>query len=188
MKQKGFATIFGLCLILVIALTVKGIQEAENNHAYETMDFQVEFELKNAAVSGIYEAAEKIQVAKINFGNELLPKLEYVFTEDRKNYQYKLINRSVKSPRFGDIKVEVWGERLADNQKFRTCKRLYPSKNLKEIKTGQEGYILFSLAQIKSEHVSGNIYRSAFAYVLSEEHDGIYKDGTTIYFMEPLEN
>ena len=187
MRQKGFATIFGLCLILVVALTVKGIQEAETNHAYETMDFQVEFELKNAAVSGIYEAAEKVRVEKINTGNELLPPSGSPFPEDRKDYQYKLINRTVKSPRFGNIKVEVWGERLVGAQGFRTCKRLYNSSNLKLIKKDQEGYILFSVAQIKSEHVSGNIHCSAFAYVLSEKHDGTYKDDTTIYFMEPLE-
>ena len=45
MRQKGFATIFGLCLVLVIALVVKGIEEAEMNHAYEAMNYQAEFEL-----------------------------------------------------------------------------------------------------------------------------------------------
>ena len=55
MRQKGFATIFGLCMILAIALCVKSIQEAEMNHARETTNFQTELELQSAADGGIYE-------------------------------------------------------------------------------------------------------------------------------------
>ena len=65
MNEKGFATIFGLCLILAIALVVKGIQESEMNHAYETSDFQTEFELQNLADSGIYRAVDEIKKKKI---------------------------------------------------------------------------------------------------------------------------
>ena len=59
MTEKGFATILGLCLILVIALIVKGIQEAEMNHAYETTDFQAEFDLQNAADSALVETVDE---------------------------------------------------------------------------------------------------------------------------------
>lgn len=61
MKQKGFATIFGLCLILVVALIVKGIQEAEANHAREVSNFELEQALQSAAESGIIEAAELVR-------------------------------------------------------------------------------------------------------------------------------
>ncbi|MBQ7454584.1 MAG: hypothetical protein IJS69_06015, partial [Selenomonadaceae bacterium] len=61
MNQRGFATIFGLCLILVIALIVKGIQAAEFNHIHETADFQTEIDLQNAADGGIYEAVEEVR-------------------------------------------------------------------------------------------------------------------------------
>ena len=53
MNEKGFATILGLCLILAIALVVKGIQESEGNHVYATTDFQTEYDLQNAAEVGI---------------------------------------------------------------------------------------------------------------------------------------
>ncbi len=58
MKQKGFATIFGLCLILILALVVKGIQEAEANHAREVLNFEMEQMLQSAAESGIVEVVE----------------------------------------------------------------------------------------------------------------------------------
>ena len=34
MSQKGFATFFGLCLILAVALCAKSIQESETNYSY----------------------------------------------------------------------------------------------------------------------------------------------------------
>ena len=60
MRQKGFATIFGLCLILVAALIVKGINDAETNHAREVVNFETEQALQHAAESAIVEAADKL--------------------------------------------------------------------------------------------------------------------------------
>ena len=61
MKQKGFATIFGLCLMLIVALIVKGIQESEANHAREVLNFEMEQALQNAAESGIVEASKRVK-------------------------------------------------------------------------------------------------------------------------------
>ena len=61
MRQKGFATIFGLCLILVVALIVKGINDAETNHAREVINFETEQALQHAAESAIVEAADMIR-------------------------------------------------------------------------------------------------------------------------------
>ena len=63
MNQRGFATIFGLCLILAVVLVVKGIQEAEANHVREVMNFHTEQALQHAAESAIVEAAEIIRKA-----------------------------------------------------------------------------------------------------------------------------
>ncbi len=57
MREKGFATIFGLCLILAVAFVVKGIQAAEANHAREVLSFELEQILQSAAESGIIEAS-----------------------------------------------------------------------------------------------------------------------------------
>lgn len=167
MRQKGFATIFGLCMILAIALCVKGIQEAETNHAYATTDFQAEFELQNVADSGIYEAAEIVRLNKSK-----LPTNPWADAYNRKNYQKKLINRTSPDKNF---KLEVWGERLkGDRQAFQSYQKNYPTGRTPK-DSRKSGYILLSVASTSNVTATGKIYRRAFAYVLD--------DDTTIHFM-----
>ncbi|MBQ3725856.1 MAG: hypothetical protein IJR52_06250 [Selenomonadaceae bacterium] len=190
MSQKGFATFFGLILILAVALCAKSIQESETNYSYAAADYQAEFELQNAAVGGIYEAAEKIRDAKEKSGTELLP-LNYIPTRNnRPNYQIELVNRTTnysdEKHRLKKIHVTVWGERLDGDQKFRTYNVKYSPRKLVSLKeNGKEvlksGYILFSVAESSNGRMDGKIYRSAFAYVLSDEDD------KKIYFMGPTE-
>ena len=94
MKQKGFATIFGLCLILVVALIVKGIQEAEANHAREVVNFQMEQALQSSAESGIVYAAESVDWK--NLDDRTTFKITKEFQHD---------NQRIK------INVEIRGER-----------------------------------------------------------------------------
>ena len=176
MNQKGFATIFALCMILIIALVVKGIQESEMNHAYETADFQTEFELQNAADSGIYAAVAKVQSEKEN-ENEILQANPYASASDRKDYRHHFDTLTVKSKLLGKIKVNVWGERLTgDRQAFQSYQKTYPTGRTPK-DSRKSGYILFSMAEVKSKRTGEKIYRRAFAYVL----DG---DDKTIHFME----
>ena len=170
-NERGFVTVFALCLILVIALLVKGIQESDTNHNYEAADLQTEFDLQNAADGGIYEAAEKVRVATEN-GNELLP-TEFAHTLSRKNYQKQLVYRSIKTKR-GTISVKVWGERL----KIQDYKRLYPSYGKEEVGERKFGYVLFSVAQLDNKRTNGKIYRRAFAYVIDGK--GITDSGKRI--------
>lgn len=197
MSQKGFATLLGLCLLLAVALCAKGIQESEMNFSYAATDYQAEFELQNAAVSGIYEAAELVgsgeKILKVNFNPTL---------NNRTSYQVKLVNRTItrtdEKYRLKKIHVTVWGERLdsptADysGQKFRTYKVKYSPRKLVSLKeNGKEvlksGYILFSVAESSNGRTDGKIYRTAFAYVLSNLDGETYKDEPMIYFMEPKE-
>ncbi|MBO4780529.1 MAG: hypothetical protein J5497_07830, partial [Selenomonadaceae bacterium] len=97
MRQKGFATIFGLCLILVIALIVKGIQASEANHAREVVSFQTEQALQLAAESGIVEASNKVHNGLVN--------LPYSTALPSAKKKIPVNNPDDK------IKVEVWGER-----------------------------------------------------------------------------
>lgn len=177
MRQKGFATIFGLCMILAIALCVKSIQEDEMNHARETTNFQTELELQSAADGGIYEAAEIVRLDKSK-----LPANPWAINPDqRKEYQKKLIDRNVnysgKNRRLKNFKLEVWGERLkGDRQAFQSYQKKYPTgKTAKGSR--KSGYILFSVASTSNATVTGKIYRRAFAYVLDD-------DETTIHFMD----
>ena len=65
MNQKGFATIFGLVLILAIALVVRGIQESNANYNYETANLEKEIKtemyLQSVAEVGIYMATEELK-------------------------------------------------------------------------------------------------------------------------------
>ena len=170
MRQKGFATIFGLCMILAIALCVKGIQEAEMNHANGTTDFQTEIELQNVADSGIHEAAEIVRLNK----NKLPANPWAISPNQRKDYQKKLIDRTSPDKNF---KLEVWGERLkGDRQAFQSYQKNYPTGRTPK-GSRKSGYILFSVASTSNAGLTGKIYRRACAYVL----DG---DATKIYFME----
>lgn len=153
MTERGFVTVFALCLILVFALIVKGIQESETNHNYEAADFQAQFDLQSAADGGIYEAAEKVRSGQ----KELLPNN---FEAARNDYQVLLVSRTVKISN-RQIRVDVWGERL----QIQHYERLYPSYK-KSARGGVEyGYALISVAELDSPRF-GKVYRRAFAYVI----------------------
>lgn len=176
MRQKGFATIFGLCLVLVIALVVKGIEEAEMNHAYEAMNYQAEFELQNAADSGIYEAIELTLNDPTILPNDL--------SNTRLNHQHKFNTFTIKSKSIGTITVETWGERMALSPYKVNYNKIPPLaaedktriiQNDKGKTIYQEAYAFFSRASADS--TNGKIYRRASAYVLAE-------GDATIHFME----
>lgn len=167
MNQKGFATILGLCLILAITLVVKGIQESEGNHSYETTDFQTEYDLQNAAEIGIYTAA-KIVKANPN----ILP-----FNREmnlRGDYQRKFTRTTIKTLSGSKIYVDVWGERMlivpyevdyAPNPDV--ANKINDGKTIEQRKC----YGFFSKAEFTSQRTGGKLYRRAFGYVLLEEDD-----------------
>lgn len=169
MNEKGFATIFGLCLILVLALTLTGIQASERNHVYETANYQSEFELQNAADGAIYAAADKVLRGEVTLPVKSYPML------NRQQFQYKFDTITKTSKELGTITVEVWGERVTLDH----LRELYPSYNRKPPKDNpsEDAYIFFSKAEATSKHTSGQIYRRAFAYVLQNGDQ-------TIHFME----
>ncbi len=90
MRQKGFATIFGLCLILVVALIVKGINDAETNHAREVINFETEQILQRAAESAIVEAASNLPCDEQKIIDETK-----IFSNGRRSFQ---------------VHVEAWQE------------------------------------------------------------------------------
>lgn len=187
MNAKGFATVLSLCLILVVALIVRGIHAAEGNHAYETTDARAEFDLQNAADSAVFEAA-----AQVLSGDVILPVNETPFNlSDRMRNQRRLVKRTITSAHAGTIAVEAWGERL----RVHPYKVSYGGENetafaggniAKKVKVNRKeqflpAYVFFSVAQTTNEHTGGKIYRRAFAYALEGD--------ATIRFMElPTKN
>ncbi len=179
MNQKGFATIFGLVMILVIALIVKGIQEAEANHAREVFNFQMEQRLQHAAESSLIEAAEKVRL-----NPELLP-YSKAQASDKKviistTKNFKINDRSI------EIEIEVRGERgkiyhYGINNLGNTYLVYFPIYDADGNKTGEQNYrdgvYLMSRAALKSDFTGENIYRRAYGYFLENAP-------LEIYFME----
>lgn len=171
MRQKGFATIFGLCMILVIALIVKGIQDAEANHAREVVNFQTEQALQIAAESAIVEAAEKIRNGTIT--------LPYSTAQPSDKKKIPVTNPN------DEITVEVWGERgkiyrYDRNGTFIKFNTLNGTKN----KNYCDGVYFMGTATINGGFFGEKIYRRAFAYFIDDaELSAEYKD-MAIYFME----
>jgi len=184
MRQKGFATILGLCLILVVALVVRGIEETERNHTYETTDAGAEFELQNAADGALVAAAGKVISGEVE-----LPRNE---EQIRINGQHEFPVKKINSKKFGEITVRTWGERVEIHQyrveynaededtgtKTNVAKK---STYNKKLIPPAQSYLFFSVATADSPHTGGKIYRRAFAYVTEKN---IADGKPTIYFME----
>ncbi len=172
MNQKGFATIFSLCLMLIIALTVLGIQSAETNHTYETTAFQAEFDLQNAADSGVVEAAERVISGAVTIEKNYNP---YVFNS-RANHQYHFPATTKTSANLGKITVEVTGERVA----LQPYKVSYGTRKntARRVGTAAEVYTFFSVASAVDNYTGAKIYRRAFGYVFVDD------EAATIHFAE----
>lgn len=160
MSQKGFATIFGLCFVLIIALCVKGIQESETNHAHEVSNFEMEQILQSAAESGIIRATNSISGLPYSEGRYSDKKTLLNVTETRK-CGGKTFN----------VTINVRGER----GKIYFYKKSEENK-LVPIKDPCDGVYLMSRATIKKGFLGEKVYRRAYAYILDND--------ATVYFME----
>ena len=161
-NEKGFATILGLCLILAIALVVKGIQESEGNHSYETTDFQTELDLQSAAEFGIYKAAAYVKENPLPLNDVYEQSSVY-----RKAVQEQGKVEPIETPS-DEISVDVWVERLI----IKPYKVNYASDPdvANSIKSNDVKivYSFFSKAELKNSRTGGNLYRCAFAYVVDK--------------------
>ena len=160
MRQKGFATIFGLCLILIIALCVKGIQDAEANHAREVVNFETEQSLQLAAESAIVEAIDYV----------LENPLPYVEKDPTVKVEIPVANPD------DDITVEVWGERgkiYSYPENKYEINAMHFNNGIYPVKLG---VYFMATATIDGGFFGEKIYRRAYAYIVDGD--------ATIYFME----
>ena len=95
-SERGFFTLIGICILLIAAIFVKGIQESELNYAYIAGNFKTETELQNAADSALIEAIDLIKSGY---------PLKEAGSPTRKNNQHKIIEKTVDGKM-----VEVWYE------------------------------------------------------------------------------
>lgn len=167
MNEKGFTTIFGLCLLLALALVVQGIQTEQMNQLYETAYCQAEFDLQNAADSGIYAAVDKVLAGEV-----ALPAKRMPYRHSRREYQHDFDTITKTSKYLGTITVKTWGEQVNLNH----YNELYPSYK-RRAKGVEKAYIFFSMATAEDKHTGGQVYRCACAYILASGDQ-------TIHFME----
>ena len=178
-SERGFFTLIGICILLVAAIFVKGIQESELNYAYIAEDFKTEMELQNAADSALIEAVDLIRS-----GYTLQLPSSFV----RKNNQHKIIEKTVD-----DIKVEVWYEygKNSGGGKFHFMERDYSQE--KDVEIGEQnkrGVILISVASRDSDIMSGKVFGRAIGYIFMDGDENILdKEGKPknyVHFMNSL--
>ena len=160
MNERGFFTIVGLCLLLVAAIFIKGIHEFEANYARGITNFQAEHELQNLADSYLIEASKN------------LPALE-------QGQPYNILNTTVTSDKFKNLKIEVWAQKQYIKKFIRTYSSgsKYTDKDSGELP--QNSTIIVSVASCDSPFIAGKMYRRAFAYILDN-------DPATIHFLNSL--
>ena len=182
MKQKGFATIFGLCMVLVVALIVRGIQESETNHAREVLNFEMEQALQSAAESGIFEAAEKVRDPNPKFSLPINDGWPWTVSKKKIPVTNKIFHHGEKNL---TITVEVWGER-GKNYFYDSNKEKIVMFNLKNDRGNlvrnkytntplEENYLfgvyLMSRATIDDGFFGEKIYRRAYAHFISKDQE-----------------
>lgn len=166
MNEKGYVTLVGLCMLIVVAFFIRGVQESERNYSYEAANFFAESELKNAADGALIEAAEKIRTDE----NEIKTKLKNGTTQTG-DYQIQIINRSETSERLGKITVEVYAQH--DNIEF-YIREYKSSGNVSDKKFSEKpGFALISVAKCENKIIGGEMYQKSFAYIIEDDEEYI---------------
>ena len=139
-------------MLLIVAIFIRGVQEVERNHSYETANFFAESELKDAADSALFEAAEKVRL-----NPEILPEA----VNDTR--QFKIFQQTKISERLGNITVEVYGERKKIEFFHREYSNQGKINDKKDFET--DGIALISVASCENKVIGEKMYQSSFAYI-----------------------
>ena len=181
MNERGFFSVVGLCLLLVVTLSIMAIQGSEKNYSYLASDFQEEFELQNAADSGLIEAVKKIQE-----NPELVPYKTAGYASRRERQCPVTVTQPSATDRFKNISVKVYGE---NDDIYKGTRQYYLggkiTNTLNKDSSGKEIFnrriVLISVASGEN-NLGVKKFRRSLAYILEEEN---YKQ---IYFMDTLSN
>ena len=160
MNERGFFTIIGLCLLLVAAISIKGVHEFEANYSGGITIFQAEHELQTLADSYLVEKLKE------------LPPLS-----EGKIYKFPTV--TAHSEKFKNVEILVW----AQNGNLKKFIRTYSSgSNYTDKDAGElpePVTIIISVASCDNPFIAGKIYRRSLAYILDS-------DKNTIHFMSDL--
>ena len=154
-NERGFFTIVGLCLLLAVAISIRGVQEFERNYSAGALNSLAEFELQNSADSALIRAIELDDTATQNFHSDRFKKIE------------------VKIFRYSGAGYIRRYERVYSGSSYtdKIVKRKIQDESGNEIEINWEApaTIWLSVASCENPNVSGKIYRRALAYVLDDE-------------------
>ena len=161
-NERGFFTVVGLCLLLVVALSIRGVQEFEGNYSFGVSNSQAEYELQNAADSALSEMIE------------------------RGDYE-----KNITSKKLGEISVSVSRLAMNDsvfkiehihteNGKRVEIANKVPEKLNKCV-------VWISVASCENPIFGGKIYRRSRAYVLDDDPETDYDESLVTYFMSDLQ-
>ena len=168
MNERGFFTIIGLCLLVIVAISIKGVHEFETNYSNGVTNFQIEHKLQNLAESFLaeeYENAITLNANKTyskikNFGNYDGLKNCSVQIQAQNTYLKKFIRRYSSGSNYTDIDA---GE------------------------LPQNVTVIISVASCDSPFIAGKIYRRALAYTFDDDETTENVDESkTIHFMNDL--
>ena len=159
LNERGFFTIVGLCLLLVAAIFIKGVNEFEANYEHGITNFQIEHELQNAADSCLVEALEKVRngADDIDKTDTIIPK------------------------KFQEIIGEITVEVKHKETNIRTQNGDYT--DFSDLPKDTEGTVILSVASCQSPFVEEKIYRRALGYIVLDNPETENDESATVYFI-----
>ena len=143
MNERGFFTIIGLCLLIIAAVSIKGVNEFETNYSRGVKNFQIEHKLQNLAESFLAEEIENILADE--------------------NYSTSKSFGEYDGLKNCDVQLK------AKNTYLKNFIRVYSSgSNYKDIDAGEtpkNAIVILSVASCDSPFIDGKMYRRALAYI-----------------------
>ena len=152
MNERGFFTIIGLCLLLIAAISIKGIHEFEANYLSSVYIFRLENELQNIADSALTEVLEKE-----NFPEDYKSGVPFEISVTPLEHSDKIKN----------LRVKVRGV-YCDIQEV---KDKYVPQNRLPVAYGiQKATVLLSVASCDNPFTNEKSYCQALAYKLEDDN------------------
>lgn len=177
MNERGFFNVVGLCLLLVVAISIAGVHETERNFSYNVANVQLAHELKNVADSALVKAAEIVRDAddKQLVAKEIhkIPSLS-LQREQRKQIYADEVKRSDSQ----NISVEV----LAEIGEIKHLHIVKYNGSRVDCKQGSsfEGVVLISVASYAEHYQSSRAYLLYDTNVANYEYPLNYINGTNL--------
>ena len=163
MNERGFFTIVGLCLLLVAAIFIKGVNEFEANYAHGITNFQLEHHLQNVADRYLMDLMDAMENYAID-ANELK------------------ITKKLGDIAFGEFKlknvtVEIHAKHT--NIKVQNSK----DTDLPNLPKNFKGDVILSVASCDNPLIEGKMYRRALGYIVVGDPATENDKSETVYFI-----